>query len=210
MMNFIRSMIKTLSGIANRYYTADGRPDEKVKGKMYQHYGFRSHPPEGVELIHIEQGNAGISVAENDGNILTPSNNIPMDVGSVAMYTDSGNYINLIPAGTGSSVTVIRTPALYIVIPKPNDQDTQGITFIQEDGKISAIGSTAVVFKDIMSSNSWHLVNSKFFTDFCNHIHTGGTLPGALTGLPTYASAPAVPIIPSMLAGDMSQTLESD
>lgn len=95
MLKFIRSIIRTIIGKTDRSYTADGRPDEKLSGKMYQHYGFRSSPPPGIELVHLEQGNLGFSVAENDGSIFSAD----QETGDVAVYSQHNGKSNAIVLG---------------------------------------------------------------------------------------------------------------
>ena len=70
MINIIRGIIKSITGNTNRFFKSSGRPDEEIQGKIYQHYGFRSAPPAGVEHLTIQYGNNNVSVAENDGAII--------------------------------------------------------------------------------------------------------------------------------------------
>lgn len=83
-IKFIRALIKTITGTSSRYFEASGRPDETVSGKMYQHYGFRSNPLPNTELMTIQYGNNNVSVAENDGNLLSTTS---QDVGDVVVYS---------------------------------------------------------------------------------------------------------------------------
>lgn len=92
MINFIRALIKTLTGTGDRYYTGTGRPDETTTGKMYQHYGFRSVPIENCELMTVQYGNNNVSIAENDGNLLSTS----LVTGDTAVYSVHGTKSNII------------------------------------------------------------------------------------------------------------------
>jgi len=40
-----------------RTYNADGRPNETLRGKFIQHYGFASSPTAGTEVVTMEYGN---------------------------------------------------------------------------------------------------------------------------------------------------------
>ena len=53
MISFIRAILQKVVGLTDAYrsFIADGRPDETIAGKMTQHYGFRSQPPSGTELL---------------------------------------------------------------------------------------------------------------------------------------------------------------
>ena len=94
MINFIRTLIKTLIGTGDRYFTGQGRPDETISGKMYQHYGFRSIPIENCELMTVQYGNNNVSVAENDGNLLATSSSTV--AGDVTVYSVHDTKINVI------------------------------------------------------------------------------------------------------------------
>lgn len=87
-MDIIRGLIQTLTGSVNRIFTAFGRPDETIKGKLYQHFGFRSSPPVGCELLTIQYGNNNVCVAENDGS--APGTVVVPNTNETAIYSNNG------------------------------------------------------------------------------------------------------------------------
>lgn len=172
MIKFIRAIFNALTNqTGNRYYSAQGRPDETVKGKMYQHYGFRSSPPtEGIELVHLEQGNNAISVAENDGQLL----DVTQLEGATAVYSVHKN-----PANTN-----------LISLESGGVQITTSTGNIEIRCKREAGGSVGVVIgswpdtpgpTDVMPMA---LLTINFRTDeYANHVHAV-TAVGSPTGFP--------------------------
>lgn len=176
MLKFIRAIIRTIVGTGSRSYTADGRPDEKLAGKLYQHYGFRSSPPDGVELVHLEQGNNGFSVAENDGEIIsiTPA----VVSGDVAIYSAHESNLNII---------TLRDKTLNI-----SGQSKIFITVRNSDGQV-VIGR-----QDTGDDPVSNLLTINFFND--NYIlHTHGTVAQPtvpITGPPISINPVALPTRP--------------
>jgi len=72
---------------AYRTFTAYGRGNEIVSGKIFQHYGFRSQPKQGADLVTVQYGNNSVSVAENDGNLYP----VALKEGQVAVYADGAD-----------------------------------------------------------------------------------------------------------------------
>ena len=140
-------------------YTADGRPDETLGGKLYQHYGFKSSPPAGVELVHMEQGNNGFSVAENDGNIME-SLGVSGDVSIYAIHNGKVNSIAL-TENFVSIITDTANPQAAIVIEKDTD------VTIQAPGKISLYVDSGKVYIGKYNTNpilGQTLANKTFIT----------------------------------------------
>jgi hypothetical protein len=129
-VEIFKSVMVAISGSVNRLFSATGRADETIIGKMYQHYGFRSSPPADTELATIKYGNNIISVAENDGNtpgksagaqIVSESN---FEVGEVRIYSN-GAFNNIILSPTPS---VLPTFSINI-------NSDRGIYLNANDGK---------------------------------------------------------------------------
>jgi phage gp45-like len=92
MIQVIRGIIKSfVTGVYNTF-TADGRPDETISGTQYQHYGFSSSPPVGVECISLQYGQNNVSVAEAAGNLVTLYN---LEEGDVVLYNTAESRIHL-------------------------------------------------------------------------------------------------------------------
>jgi len=92
MIQMIKGLLQVITGSADRFFKALGRIDETIAGKIYQHYGFRSSPPEGTELMTVTYGNNCASVAENDGSML----GIDMAEGDSVFYSIHGTKKNII------------------------------------------------------------------------------------------------------------------
>lgn len=188
-MKFVRALLDFLipGAASDRYYKAFGRPDESLKGKIFQHYGFRSAPPEGVEMFHIESGNNGYSVAENDGNLSDKSGTL--EDGDMVIYTKTGNYIRCNASGN-----------VVIVTQKNNTSYSFEI-----NGDQIKTGSP-VSFKGASTVNTYYVVTEKFLTDFCAHVHLDPV--SGISGTPQWPTGPLM--TPILLNGDLAKTLKSD
>jgi len=93
--------------VRGHYVTADGRADETLTPKLYQHYGFQSNPPIGTELATVQEENHNASVAENDGQ------DIAKNPGDVVLYTSADNSIKLIPNET-ISLTMLASGKIQV------------------------------------------------------------------------------------------------
>ena len=195
MLKFIRSIVRTLTGKTDRSYTGDGRPDEKIAGKMYQHYGFRSQPPAGIELVHLEQNNIGISVAENDGSIFSAD----QETGDVAVYSQhsgKSNAITLSSDGIGIFGDTDNTETSIIVDGDNIDLSAKNDIFLRVKtgnfvlmGKISDPPPPGEVAP--MSLLTINFYNTGYA------LHTHGTVAAPLvpiTGTPI--TPPEVPVTP--------------
>jgi hypothetical protein len=102
-MNLFKSIMNSVVAKgAQRFFYSIGRGNEKILSKQNQHYGFRSVPPEGTELINIEDGNLCYTVAENDGNSVEPGDVLKLETGEVAIYTSKDNFVNIVPEESGN------------------------------------------------------------------------------------------------------------
>ena len=84
------------SGTDYRYVSCNGRADERLSAKIYQHYGFKSAAPKNTERLTIVYGNNTVSVAENDIDVITKQ----LQNGEVILYTGDQNSIDLLPNNT--------------------------------------------------------------------------------------------------------------
>jgi len=102
-MNIFKSIMKSIvEKGAQRFFYSIGRGGEKILSKHIQHYGFRSVPPEGTELVNLEDGNLCYTVAENDGNAVEPGDVLKLETGEVAIYTSKDNFVNIVPEESGN------------------------------------------------------------------------------------------------------------
>jgi len=189
-IRFIRAIIQSITGTTNRFFLAEGRPDETVKGKMYQHYGFRSMPPQGCELFTIQSDNNSVSVAENDGDVGKTVYGTLAE-GDVAIYTINGGILKILNGGNFNIVTK-KSGSYY--------------SFNFNGDAIESASPIAI--KNPNSISAYYIVTEKFLTSFCNHVHPDPA--SGVTGSPVYPAAPLVPITPIMLAGDLTETLKGD
>jgi phage gp45-like len=115
-MEIIRSLLQTIATGIYRVFTGSGRGDEVLKGLLYQHYGFKSVPPVGCDLLTMLYGNNCISVAENDGDALIVATDTPFKAGDVYMYTGNNNFIRLNDDATATvSLTVKSDKDIEII-----------------------------------------------------------------------------------------------
>ena len=110
-MNVFRVLVESITDGIYRVFHGTGRPQETCSGLLFQHYGLRTQPPANVDLFTLQYGNNHFSVAENDGGRL----GIDLNSGDVYLYTDSTNYIHIVPTGsisiTTPSTVISQTPA---------------------------------------------------------------------------------------------------
>lgn len=71
MLELIRTSFQKFVSNTTAFLThiSKGRPGEGVGGKFFQHYGFRSIPPEGTDLVTLQDGNNNYSIAENYSSV---------------------------------------------------------------------------------------------------------------------------------------------
>ena len=122
MIKIIRAILKTLTGTVYRTFTADGRPDELIGGKLVQHYGFSSSPPVGTELVTLQMGNNNFAVAENDGSIKPD-----LDEGDTALYSiGSGeNFIGMLIQKEGNAINMMTTDGTIAITAMSDTMGTQ-------------------------------------------------------------------------------------
>lgn len=197
MISIIKTMISKITGTwSNMHWFGkayEGDPDNSVSGQVFQHYGFKSVPPENREVraIMVRNGNNTWSVAESDIDFNTSA--IPADVlkGTSVIYGDTHVYI------LGPDVTIFLTNSSGTV---------NSVVIDNENNKVNIKSASNVNVKAPNSVNTYYLVTEKFLTDFCNHTHTTPAGPSLgvlnLTGVGT--------VTPIMMAGDLTQTLKGD
>ena len=189
----IKGFIKKLFGGWNniKWIGHGVTPDNAMVGEMYQHYGFKSYPPESPEAdpriraIIVNDGNNLWSVAERDLGFEERG----FAAGNTMVYADStlslqGNEIAYWLSGD--------TTAFF------------GMTNIS--GKPNLECSSEFSVKNPHSVNTYYLVTEKFLTDFCAHTH--GVAGAVTTGVATVSGTGT--ITPIMLNGDLSKTLKGD
>jgi phage gp45-like len=204
-ITIIRSILSSLGVAFNTAKTAGyrtffgtGRADEHISGKMYQHYGFASMPPEGAELITMQYGNNNISIAENDGSVVSTVDLQKNDVMVYAKNGDEFSFLNMFMK-LGSVLMSMETTGDFAV------QADKDITLDTPDGNIEmsatsgtmALKSTITLGKD--SPNGYFpLLTINFYNnEFSSHTHNV-TAVGSPTG-------PAI-IIPGTLPKATSNT----
>lgn len=81
----IRAKLNTITNATGTFmqHNSTGRPGEGISGVIMQHYGFRSIPPAGTDLVNLQDDNNNYSVAENYKN----ANYGGMESGDVLLYT---------------------------------------------------------------------------------------------------------------------------
>ena len=197
-MNIIKGFIKKLFGSwSNIKWIGYGdTPDNAMVGELYQHYGFKSFPPEStaenprVRSIIVKKGNNVWSVAERDiGFENTLSGFEP---GNTVIYADNHMYI------IGPDVNIFLTTG----------GTTNTVLVDNAGGTVNIKSGSNVNVQAPASSTTYYLVTSQFLQDFCNHTHTCAA-PGSpslgvlnLTGVGT--------VTPIMLNGDLTKTLKGD
>jgi Bacteriophage Mu Gp45 spike protein len=91
--HMIRVRTDTFSGSANKIarFSAFGCGDEYINNReAFQHYGFASRPPSGVEGIVIQEGNHLVMIAEDDRRY-----RIALEDGESALYNSDGDKVHL-------------------------------------------------------------------------------------------------------------------
>lgn len=194
MVKVIKSIIKKIVAAVwgNMRWWGTGYADSTLSGKMYQHYGFKSYPPEGTENVQIDYGNNVVSVAEND--VITDLADVPLHNGNVVLYAASPGKV-------------------YLLMPELNVRLKNGasnnLLTINNDPLIAGV----LVMSDVPVSvkkageNVYYLVTEKFIIDFCLHTHLFPATGGAPTTTPLIGGLPATP---TTLAGDLTKTLKGD
>lgn len=99
-MDIIRGVtiqpVDATSSPAHRVVHYEGRPDEECVGYNDQHYGFRSIPPIGTEVIGLQYDNNNVVIAENSIYGVSNLEGGPlMKDKDTLLYTDSGTSIFL-------------------------------------------------------------------------------------------------------------------
>lgn len=159
---------------AYRSFVGVGRPDEAIAGKFVQHYGFRSIPTANTELLTLQYGFNNFSIAENDGS---GPQALQLQEGDVAIYrpTDDGT----LPL---AAVFLVKEAGSI----KAQVFGSDNVTIVTNPGGEVNLGEKGAA--------TYYLVNENFLTQIFNaHTHTGGVLPGALTGPPVVIT-PVLPI----------------
>jgi len=200
MLEVIKGILKKVAGMVveakgpYRTYNADGRPNETLRGKFIQHYGFASSPTEGTENVVLEYGNNSISVAENPGKIKEGGIVSVLEPGEVLLYNpdnSQGSIVYLVNPSKGSpdnqSQIIIGSGDVQII---SGDTDGGGVNLTAVYGNVNVeagagshiqLGSTEVALLK-------KLVNDTFMTLYNAHTHTA---PGGTTGAPVVAMTSA-------------------
>ena len=223
-----RSLLVSITGTVYRIFSAKGRADETLTGKMYQHYGFRSNPPADTELATLKFGNNIISVAENDGNTGVQSINF-MEVGETRLYSDSTvNNTNNIILSPGTIVN--GDPRISLQINSDRAMKINVGYSGQIDGAVSnmAILCHQLIIVQNPPNENYSVALEKLNKLFAWHVHPLYPLtPQITTSFPTTGPAgpgseawpPWTPIIygppgtPGINVGDtpfLSKTLFTD
>ena len=191
-IDVIRGVLKSIATTANNTYqtfVAFGRPDETISGRLMQHYGFTSIPPEGTELITLQYGNNCYSVAENTG--IPETVEPPVSPGSVRVHIPTslnGNNIITIaltpasqsPSGYGVIEIVSKNGQIIVQAEKEIQIGTA-----DGSGDVTVISKNSVFLGDANGVHT-NLVNANFVNNmFINHTHSyvNGTTPST-TGVP--------------------------
>jgi phage gp45-like len=87
MLKLIRCAIKSVTG---RLFTASGYIGQELKGELWQHYGFTSHPREGSKGVALTLPNGSFLIATAD-----ESRTVEIDDGEVCLHTSAGCKIHL-------------------------------------------------------------------------------------------------------------------
>jgi phage gp45-like len=172
-MNIIRGLLIAIEQSAKKFYqkySIDGRADEVSTGTLFQHYGFKSQPTKGCELVHLELQNNGVSVAESDNNLL----NKTLNPGDVYVYSDDKNFIKLVPDSNTSTTKISIQSSGDILVKNANGQ-----ILLSQNGQVN------------VNQGTYFLVTKDFIdTVYSNHVH-------AFTGVP--ASSPGVTLAPTII-----------
>lgn len=166
-ITLIRGILDDISGlvssVAYRVFTAFGRPDEILRGRLYQHYGFRSVPPKGVEVLTLQQGNSNVSVAEMDGQTI---GNKALESGDTYLYSSDNNFVWLTNKDSLFSVFLAAKKNIVIStsdgdISINNLKDTGDINIeVQSNGHINIAGVT-----EVGNGPTFQVVATKAFKD---------------------------------------------
>lgn len=90
MIEIIRAITTAFDNTIKKF-TSNGRYGETLTGRFFQHYGFKSSPPDGTEHINLRAGNAvDMSIAESDG-----IQNVTLADGDVCVGLDGDNKIHI-------------------------------------------------------------------------------------------------------------------
>lgn len=96
MIEIIRAIITAFDNTLKKF-TSNGRYGETLTGRFFQHYGFKSSPPDGTEHINLRAGNAvDLSIAESDG-----MQNVTLADGDVCVGLDGDNKIHITKSDNG-------------------------------------------------------------------------------------------------------------
>jgi phage gp45-like len=158
---------------ASRTANLDGRPEESIVTRSFQHYGFSSWPKAGIECVTVKHGNLSAVVAEEQTVKLTD-----MAEGDVVLYVDATHYIRIKADGTMS----IKTDKDVTV-------DAATANVVVKAGSIK-LGS------DNSSSDLFTLLTDAFATAFNTHTHP---VPGITTGTSSTTSSAPLPGITQIL-----------
>jgi hypothetical protein len=201
MIQVIKTFITKIvaSSWRNIKWVGIGYADQIIAGNFWQHYGLKSYPivsdQNRLQNATSVYGNNVISIAENDTTTDFDSlNRVPLNPGNVVVYaTDPGK--------------------LYLFAPELNirilDANGNNLMTYNNDPVIPGVIMVSDVPVSIKKpgENVYYLVNEKFLTDFCNHVHLSAA-PGSPTGTPLIGGIPAT--YPGTLTPDVTKTLKSD
>jgi len=172
---FIRGLIEKIDIIKGNWNQmkvyGQGYGDNHMSWKQYQHYGFKSFPPEDCEPILLEGGNNSVSVAENDS--LTDLSAIPYKRGNVLLYARQGGNLYMIgpktniqsaPKATVNALatehhvhTYTNTAPILGIVPDPSNPGTYMIPpkalSLTTDIPSVPIGSTDIPITDTLLAN---------------------------------------------------------
>lgn len=162
-VDVIRAILKTVTNGVYRTFTADGRSDETLGGKMMQHYGFSSKPLAGTEILTVQYGNNNFSIAENDGDIKPD-----LDPGDVALYIQGSttDYFGILLQQSSNNITVLTADGNIQIIASGNSTININATnvYVGADPGDEA--------------NTYKLATENFIKEhYLNHIHASNGVP---------------------------------
>jgi hypothetical protein len=175
MLEMIRTVLIKMLNLDSTFmtHTSKGRPGEAIGGKSFQHYGFRSIPPSGTDLVTLQDGNNNYSVAENYDD---PTRYPGMTEGDVLLYTANVNNTN--------SVILMRQAGDFDISNK-TDNTVQNIVLSFDGINIDSNGGTIEISNDL---NRIDIDNGNLTID------KTPTIPGTLAPVATQAFVQAVQV----------------
>ena len=132
----IRGRIETLENENTVFtkYSAQARPGESTSGVIFQHYGFKSVPPLGADIIHLQDGNNAYAVAE----VWSAGGFKNLAESDVLIYTQSGMGISL-ANGDSTAKAAITLHDLNFENQIILDADASSITLSTKNNEIEIL-----------------------------------------------------------------------